>query len=213
MNCSEMEKLLDLYVDGELEPGRRAEVRAHVDGCADCRAGLEERRELARAVEQLPRELAPTRDLLPGIRRATVQRRRPLWFWAGMAASLVALSTVAWVTLRAPEKTETAGRITVPDLPQPWSVARVNQLEFEMAEEEYELAAERLLQLLEEREDSLSPETLELVEENLRIIDQAIDEVRDALESAPEDPANGHALNALHRQKVEFLWRLSRLSS
>jgi hypothetical protein len=91
--------------------------------------------------------------------------------------------------------------------------ARVNLVEFELAEDQYEAAAARLLESLESRGDSLPPETRALVDENLRIIDRAIEEVRSALESEPGDTSTGHALNALYRRKVEFLWSVSRLSS
>ena len=46
-----------------------------------------------------------------------------------------------------------------------------------------------------------------------RTLDEAIDQVREALAAEPDDTRNGHVLNALYRQKVEFLWRVSRLSS
>ena len=49
--------------------------------------------------------------------------------------------------------------------------------------------------------------------ENLQVIDLAIEKARAALEADPTDARNGHTLNALHRQKVELLWRLSRVSS
>lgn len=91
--------------------------------------------------------------------------------------------------------------------------ADINKVEFEAAETEYEEAAAHLLELVEARGDELSPETRAIIEDNLRIIDEAIDQVREALDAEPDDTRNGHILNALYRQKVEFLWRVSRLSS
>jgi tetratricopeptide (TPR) repeat protein len=210
MNCCEIEPLLGEYVDGELETACRAEVKRHVDRCRACRRTVEELEQLGQAIQALPRGLAPERDLLPGIRTATVGRRRPWPMWIAVAASLLVLSTVVWIGLSTPDRRGTAEPVETEGI---WSVARVNRIEFELAEQEYEQAAARLLQTLDDRDERLSRQTRELVEENLRIIDQAIDELREVLQTDPGDTKNGHALNSLYRQKIEFLWRMSRLSS
>ena len=81
------------------------------------------------------------------------------------------------------------------------------------AEQEYLRATEQLLAALEERQAELPPETAAVVDENLRIIDAAIAEVKQALDEDPADPKNGEYLTALHRQKIQLLWKASRLSS
>ncbi|MBN2379234.1 zf-HC2 domain-containing protein [candidate division WOR-3 bacterium] len=42
MNCKEIEKLLQLYHDGELEPEQRKEIECHLSGCPACQAKLAE---------------------------------------------------------------------------------------------------------------------------------------------------------------------------
>ncbi|HXV77131.1 MAG TPA: zf-HC2 domain-containing protein [Candidatus Polarisedimenticolaceae bacterium] len=218
MNCIDYELLLDDYVDGELDGARRAEVERHVATCAACRAALGELGQLASAVGELPRGLAPERDLLPGIRRTALGRGGARWrLWAGLAASVALAATAVWIGLHYAGRPGTPpdrepGRLSA-DRERAWSVAQVTRAEFELAEQEYEEATARLLRLLDARADSLSPETRELVAENLRIIDQAIAELRTALDNDPNDARNGHALNSLYRHKVEFLWLMSRLSS
>ena len=40
MNCSEFEKLLDLFIDGELDGAQLSDLKAHAAECDDCRAKL-----------------------------------------------------------------------------------------------------------------------------------------------------------------------------
>ena len=214
MSCSDIETLLDDYVDGDLAERERRAVEEHVEACAGCGAALDELQRLAQAIERLPRGLSPERDLLPGIRDAVGShaggrarpRLRPL---AGLAAAAALTGLVVWIGLRE------AGRPAAPpatdgrELP----AAELALSEFEAAELEYERAAARLLEVLEARRAGLSPETRRIVTENLQVIDLAIEKARAALAADPTDARNGHTLNALHRQKVELLWRLSRVSS
>jgi len=215
MSCSEIDILLDDYVDGELGSVERRQVEAHVASCAGCRGALEELRRLQHAVRALPRGLPPERDLLPGVRSGV--RRRPRLGLAGFgvaaAAAVLVVALGAWLGLRervpVTPVTDEAPATSGNALP----AAALTLSEFEAAELEYERAAARLLEVLEARRDALSPETRRIVTENLQVIDLAIEKARAALEADPTDARNGHTLNALHRQKVELLWRLSRVSS
>lgn len=210
MNCTNIEPLLDALVDGESSEAERAEAERHLAGCADCRRALEELRELRRATDALPRELRPARDLLPGIRSATrAGRPAAAWTrWTALAASLLVAVAAGWVGWQFwPEAGDSgAGSATLP-------AAGVARAEFEAAELQYLEASALLLEALDERGNELSPQTRAIVEENLRVIDAAIDEVRAALESEPGNLHNGHVLTALYQQKVQFLWMVSRLSS
>jgi hypothetical protein len=211
MSCSEIDILLDDYVDGDLGSVERRQVEAHVASCAGCRGALEELRRLQHAVRALPRGLLPERDLLPGVLRG-VRRRPPLalaGYGAAAAAAVLVLALGAWLGLR--ERGPAVAPSTASGSALP--AAALTLSEFEAAELEYERAAARLLEVLEARRDALSPETRRIVTENLQVIDLAIEKARAALEADPTDARNGHTLNALHRQKVELLWRLSRVSS
>src|SRR5260370_15655153 len=40
MNCDEADRFLDAYLDGELEPAKRAELEEHLAGCTACQEKL-----------------------------------------------------------------------------------------------------------------------------------------------------------------------------
>lgn len=59
MTCQEVREQLSAYLDEELEPAGRAEVRRHVEGCPVCRAELESLKRTIQMVGSLPRVAAP----------------------------------------------------------------------------------------------------------------------------------------------------------
>jgi hypothetical protein len=79
---------LSAYVDGELEPGPRAQIDAHLATCAGCRARTEALRSTVNAIRAMPMDTPPRTFTVP------VQRRQS-WRWApagwagGAAAALV----------------------------------------------------------------------------------------------------------------------------
>jgi anti-sigma factor (TIGR02949 family) len=46
MNCEESDRFLDAYLDGELEPDKRAELDQHLAGCPECKQKLDRSRQL-----------------------------------------------------------------------------------------------------------------------------------------------------------------------
>ena len=64
---------------------------------------------------------------------------------------------------------------------------------------------------LDRRRDELSPETIQVVEENLQIINQAIHDAWAALESDPSQVGNGYLVASLYQRKVELLEQAVRL--
>lgn len=219
MNCPELEARIDAFVDGELDETARAEAQRHLERCDGCRGAVEETRALLRSARELPRAVEPPRDLFPEIRSALPRRgpsrsargsgtRGGAWLgWAGLAASLLILltATVLYVgrdTAEAPLPAQAALPASAPEISA-----------YLAAEQEYLRATEQLMAALEERRGELPPETAAVVEENLRVIDAAIAEVKKALDEDPDEPRNGQYLAALHRQKIQLLWKASRLSS
>ena len=106
-NCEEFAPLLSAFVDGELTENERAEVLAHVSGCAACRARLDELFVLHDALGALDEPEVPadlTARVMAAVRAEkaaqTPQRKKPgAWRrWAAMAAC-AALALFAAVTI------------------------------------------------------------------------------------------------------------------
>lgn len=178
-------------------------------------------------IDALARDIQPERDLWRGIASAISDSkivrpdfvtggREPAaaaavnWRWVGIAAAamlLVAFSSgITAYLVRAP--VAPADGIIEPGLTEFETVAWEGFLE---AERSYQSVTDDLLASLEAQRDELAPETIEIVESNLRLIDEAIAEARAVLE---RDPANRRLVGKLtdmYRTRVNFLEGMSRL--
>jgi hypothetical protein len=206
MSCHEWDERLNDLVDGLLPADGRRAVEAHVAGCEGCRGALEATRALRERAAALPGE-EPPRDLwpailaalpgpvaaLPGRGAAPSRRRPPAWVLGLAAAAILVIGFAAGLLLR-PARMESAGG--GPALAS-----------FRQARIDYEAAASDLLGLLEERRGELAPETLAVVEENLRIIDAAIRDVWEAVEKDPGHAGYGHRFTDLYGRKIALLRR------
>lgn len=95
MNCTIANDLLQLYLDGALEPAEAQELEGHVAGCATCRSELVHMERLLIAIESLPRLAAPA-QLLPRTMAAIATRSPwasdgPVTQWVINSAALVAM--------------------------------------------------------------------------------------------------------------------------
>jgi hypothetical protein len=128
----------------------------------------------------------------------------PVWQrWSALAAAavvLVVLSSGATAYLL-------RARAAAPVAAAPAAAPRTNSalVAFRPAEMEYLSTVEALQAELAARRDELSPETVAVIEANLRIIDQAIAEARAALEADPRNPDLPLHLSGVYRTKVELL--------
>jgi anti-sigma-K factor RskA len=225
MTCKKMDEArLNDHVDGLLPDSERHEVDRHVLDCSECRDALDSLRSLKVAVEQLPRSLAPHRDLWPHIERridAGGEARRPstpghsnLWAWwtwrAGLAAAaalIIVLVTVTITSIRRgtqPPPVRQAGRAG----PAAFSPTLAS---LKAAEADYLSVTKDLRAVLDERREELSPATAAVVEENLRIIDEAIEKITIALERDPGHAASRSLFTSLHWRKVMLLQQVTSL--
>ncbi len=208
------------YLDGELSPEDRRALEAHAAACPDCAGALEDLRRIvhgATALEDAP----PERDLWPGIAerlglataepevvplapRRTTASRRLSFSIPQLAAAAIAFLLIGAVgvgllsdgdvptTANGPAPTDTAPAVLVADSP---------------AEAGYADAVAELTAALEQNRDRLDPRTVEVVERNLAIIDQAIADTRQALAADPGDPYLNRHLASTMQRKVEILRR------
>ncbi|CAN5523245.1 hypothetical protein BH24GEM3_BH24GEM3_01490 [soil metagenome] len=248
MTHHEIQGRLDEFLDGMLPREEARLVEAHLATCEACRREKEALAELLARAGELPREIAPPRDLwldiaarldqrrvpLPGLelhasdaaapatdpqvisldaRRAARSPRRAAWMaWGVRAAAALALivlsSAITAVLMRpGPQEAQLATQRAAPARPGVTALVA-----FEPTEAEYIRTADDLATLLDSRRHLLAPETVRVVEENLRIIDRAIAESRAALEADPNNVDLTHMLGGTYQQKIEMLQHAAQLS-
>jgi hypothetical protein len=217
MSCEELRERIDDYVDGELHGAEQDLVARHLLECPACREQERALRVLLDGAAALPRELAPARELWPGVAArlrpslSAFPRRslRPLTL-AAAAALLVALSSaITWRIARTPAARVAATTASASALRLAAFRPAPDLLE---AEREYASATSELLAAIEARRDSFAPETLDSVEQSLRAIDDALKSLREALRGDPGNDELTQMLTATHKRKVDALRRIMRLS-
>ena len=219
MNHLEIETLLNDYADNALPPVRRAAVERHLVECPSCREELEWQQSLRREARDLPLGIAPSRDLWPEIaaridRHKSVEvdfRDRPTtsssrwttrgWLAAAAVLLIVLSSGVTALLLRSGDPP----LAIAPPSTRPAEPVITALAAFRPAEAEYLRTADELTAMLEAQRDVLAPETVATIEENLRIIDQAITEARTALLADPQNRELSDMLSGVYRRKVELL--------
>ena len=198
MSCQE--DRLNEYLDTTLDRAASAEVERHLEGCDECRRVVDGLRRVKEGAAALPRSAEPPRDLWPEIRDslpgqvASFERRLPgHWLRPLMALAAVFLLGMVTVLLLQDQGADVA---TGP---------RISGVALNAVEEEYRTATDELLEALDVRREDLSPDTLRVVDENLRIIDEAIGRLRTAIEADPDRAGSGHRMIALYGRKVDLL--------
>ena len=212
MRCRKAKALLNDYVDGLLRPSEAAAVAEHLEACSDCRRSEAALRRIVQEARDLPREMAPPdelwNDIAEGIARsgeetvAVPARRSLVPILAAFATAALFLAAVSagfgvWMTRQTPR--EVSERVNAPS-------------GYERALQECATARATLLADLEERKGALSPQTLTTVDENLRVIDVAISEIRNALEADPRDERLRRMLVLTYEEEVGLLARIVRLA-
>ena len=224
MSEHETTRLSD-YLDEELSAEARAEVEAHLAGCPECLRTLEELRAVRSSASALP-DLPPERDLWPGIEarlsprgegsasrdaRTTVipfRRQRVILTVPQLIAAALALvlfsASAVWLALGAgPAATPGTDPVVATGPASPVTTVVFTELDRTIATLEAEYR---------DRRAELDPETIRVVERNLAIIDQAIAEARDALETDPSSGFLSTHLTRAMRQKMELLRRAASIT-
>jgi anti-sigma factor RsiW len=201
---------LSEYVDGELDPAARADAEAHLLACGRCAATVEELRAVQRRAAALGELPLPAQDLWPAIEARLEPRggRRTIalpgrgWSARRWSLSLPQMAAAAlfvmvlssggmWLALsRRPAPVRAgASQATVPAL------VTVQPAGFEATG--YDAAIVDLEKMLAEHRSELDPKTVTILEQNLRIIDEATAQARKALAA---DPANRYLNDHLAEQ-------------
>jgi len=217
MTCHEIETRLDEYVDGDLTEAEFQEVELHLAGCEACRRQERLLRALLAEAAVLPREIAPPRDLWPGLAerlRGAEGARLVARPWR--VASPLALAAAAAVVIAVSAALWTRDRVAAPvPLPvaslQPVAIGTV-PADLLDAEREYARASADLMGALDRQKSTLTPETRALLDSNLKAIDDALAQVRAALRKDPGNAQLTHLLTSTHQKKLDALQRVVRLN-
>ncbi len=203
MTCQELRARADAYAHGELDARDAAAFEAHLATCSACESALLALAAAPPGIAGLSRSIEPPADLWPAIRVRMASPRGirsrivvPRWALAAAAALLVALSsgvTAALLTSGAPPA--------------------VASRDISALEAQYSAVSEDLTGALEQARSRLSPETMATIERNLRIVDAALDETRQALARDPGNAALGQMVVTAWRQKVDLLRRATALGT
>jgi anti-sigma factor RsiW len=221
MNCREVLALLDDFVDGALPEQEMRAVARHLEGCAECRTSDARMRALLAKVGALPRRIAPPRDPWPGIAERIVAGnvvqfdyagRSKRWYLLGAAAvaAAVLIAAVSLVTALLVRSGRESRVASVPERPTA-TVLTPASLELAQAQATYETARKQLLAALDARKASLSPQTVAVVERNLKIIDRAVGEMQTALARDPGNRELPALLVTAYQQEIDLLQRVTQL--
>jgi anti-sigma factor RsiW len=197
---------LSAYLDGELAPEPSAALETHLAECAECAATLEE----------LRRVVVEADDLWPGIAARLepqgvidLASRRPVRRFAftvpQLVAAGVALMVISSVTVYAVLDRGPGGERAPAS-----AAATASQVPVQFAS--YETTVRTLEQELELRRADMDPATVAVVEENLKIIDKAIEEARAALADDPSSSYLTTHLAQTMQRKVDLLQRATSLA-
>jgi len=213
-SCTLLRDRLDDFVDGLLDGEEAAAVERHLATCASCRAEEQGLRALLREAAMLRAEIAPPRDLWPGIaRRIERGSGARLRLLAAAAALLLAVGgALLALGPAAPPPRSASGVGVEADGTGTLREAALQQAEIARLEGEYDEAARALLVELRSRQD-LPPRTVAQVEASLQTIDGALAEIRAALKVKPSEPTLHLMLASTHRKKIDLLQRVVRVGA
>jgi hypothetical protein len=208
MTIHVLESQLHDLVDDAVPAAERAALEAHLSVCVECAAQLRSLANLRTRLRALPLSIEPQADLLPGIRartyRASAWSRSRNTRWPFLAAAAVLLcflsSAVTLLVLR-------STRSEPPMSMVPAAVASAQLVALRATEARYLDAIEELRAALLRDQAVLEPETIRVLEQSLARIDQALADARAALAADPANAVLAEMLHANYEKKLDLLRR------
>ncbi|MBL0173318.1 MAG: zf-HC2 domain-containing protein [Gemmatimonadaceae bacterium] len=208
--------------DGRLSPAEQTRASEHLARCAACSTQLSSLRAMLAAAGDATGSVEPPELVWADIARAIdasksvafpAASRREHGFHltrpalAAAALVLIAGSSAITALILRGRGGITAGADSTATVLMPTSMPN----DLVVMESEYLSTATTLREALDKARTTLSPSTIATVERNLKVIDDAIAEARDALVLDPSNGSLREALRKSHQQKIDFLRRTTTL--
>ena len=233
--ADQFSNLLSDYLDGEdLAEAERARIERHLGTCVECRETLEELRAVAAHAARLPAS-APPQDLWPGVaaRIASSDAISPSRVWwaplvrrvsftvpqlAAAALALMVLSGgTVWLARQGGARTDfeplAAAVATEPAQGPGVTPARSVRTADGASDAGYDAAVADLQHTIELGRGRLDPQTMAVLDANLRTIDEAIEQCRRAVAADPASVYLNTHLASAQRRKLLLLRRASALAT
>lgn len=213
MNQDHFEIMLNDYVDGDLNPEEIRAFEKYLELTPEARMELEALLRLKNDTNALARNVHPPKELWEQIASkievrpvATVQNNNRYWRIAlPLAASFLLALGLAYQVQNLDNSVSVQLKTQIvaptPEMPQAYLEAVA----------EYKAARVELVDALEERLDTMSPKIRATVQENITVISGAVEEIRLALESNPDDSNLMWLLVATQKKELRFLEELLNL--
>jgi anti-sigma factor RsiW len=202
------EAQVDEYVDGTLPEPARAALEAHLEVCPACRTLAADLRAIRAAARTLEPRVPPS-HVWTRLAGAIESEGRPLaagWLGAwqpilSAAAAILLVAGLWWVGNRLTPDPQVRLATTAPAGDHSDALAAT----YRDAEEQYATAIAGLEQITTAERATLDPDTADVLQVNLTVIDRAIVESRDALRSQPQSSLAQESLFEALRHKVALL--------
>jgi hypothetical protein len=215
--CDDFDATLAALLEEELDAAARGMAESHASGCVRCGRLLADLGEVRSEAARLP-VLRPSRDLWDGIaerieapavdlseRREVREWQRPSRLAAAAVLLIAATATTTWTIARQGAEASSVGdaapvTLVASDADAALAVRLGAAYEPEIAE---------LRAVIAERPPALDAETMRVLEENIRIIDEAIGRSRAALAEVPGNAVLARQLVRAYDRKLETLRRIA----
>jgi anti-sigma factor RsiW len=228
MYCKQYREAIQELADGTLGPVRRAELQTHLDQCDDCRALAADLRKIREAAASLD-DQAPSDRVWQGIAAqlqkegrvtAAPPRRRHMALLALAAGLVLAVGGSLYLLLPLRGTTVPVARDggapgSDPQAGSTGDAARGNAVttptvqsiadDFRIAEQHYQSAITKLEQVTAANDGTIDPQTSAVIQNNLKVINNAIADSREALKSDPQSTVARESLFDALRHKVALL--------
>lgn len=226
MTPQELERRIHDYVDGELDAKESAafeEMLAADEALQDEVASI---RGLIAMAQDLPPTMAPPSDMWPALHEqiehgeawCPIQKHKSRWFlqptaWAAAVLLLIAGSASYTMFQSGAVPDLSPRQVMILLFDQDASVTNTVVASFRTEESAYLAQGQELRLAIDQHRRALPPELMATIDENLNIIDAAIEEMRVEFERDPSNDALASQILELYQRQLSLLQKARSLSS